>query len=584
MLLLCLAIGTLASELDPQKRYTIIGNYIPIQEDSRVASSDQQFEGDLSSATIVVSREFIDDDGESVFVEFSRGTISNGRVILEGEIGEPMLAKISVEGVFSRTLSALTMLAPQQVVSFTLLDHQAPHAEDWLLLAGTLKLAKNPAKRFTIVGNLAGVDEARNPMPMVTVYGKKFDAEGKRRTSFYGAVLAENNNFLIEGEIDEPRVVQISVSSNEGIVWADTKAIIEPNAVISVVVSSPWAQKLAVTAGSGKHAEIVGTWRMSEEYLATEKALDERFKKVRTRSAIQHREDLNGQASGLEEEVEAAAAKPAFASASQIAPALDCEHILPSEDSISKDKEIAPTKKKSTATLLNEKLFQIRNTKLQEIAMNAKDPFNSLLALELDPFIVLGDHSPSSAALPIYDNLTMLLDEEFVARRVKPARDALAQSVARDANNRKLVAGQKAPSFELPTLSGNEIELSKVLAQAEYVYIDFWASWCGPCIEDFPALKDLYGVYGGDELEILTISVDDTYDAWRDAAETIEFPWIDLGSLGGILTPTPVSYGILHLPAGMLVDTKGCIVQTDIRPAELKKLLAANYGEPPLDE
>ena len=183
--LLCLASWIDASELDPETRYTILGKHISIEQDPRSAigsdaARDQEIEGDLSSATIIVSRNIADDGEEPLFLEFSRGVLSNGRVVLEGELSEPTLAKISVETKGFANLQTLTMLSPGQVVSFALLDQKERFAQDWLVIVETLKLAKNPAKKFRIVGDLTGVDEERYPMPMVLVQGSKFDERGKR--------------------------------------------------------------------------------------------------------------------------------------------------------------------------------------------------------------------------------------------------------------------------------------------------------------------------------------------------------------------------------------------------------------------
>lgn len=586
VILLFFITGTLASELDPEKRYTIIGNYVPIHEDSRDDTNDQNIEGDLSSTTIVVSQGFVD-DGDTIFFEIGRGVISNERLVLEGEIDEPILARISVEGGLSPTLSAVTMLAPKQVVSFTLLDHHDPHTMDWLVLAGTLKLAQNPNKRFTIVGDLTGVDD---PMPIVMIEGTKFDTAGNKIPSFFGTVLAEDKSFFIEGEIDEPRTVDISVLTHEGIFWGGTQAIVEPNAVISVVVSAPWAHELAATAGYGKHANVIGTWRLSKEYLATEALLNETMERVKTGRAIGEMEvseaeyarsgkDITNETQTSEGEHGEARADSSVSS--RPASALGCEHVVSLRDPISTEErhEIGPSRKKPIWVLLNEKLNEIRNVALQDIALNYEDPFNALLALELDPFVVLGDHTASDAALPIYDKLTTLLDEDIVANRVKPAREALALRLARETNHRTIVAGQKAPRFELPTLTGTQVSLSDTLNEAEYLYIDFWASWCGPCIDNFPVLKEVYSTYNKEGFELLTISVDATFEDWEVAANRLELPWLDLGSIGGMTTDVPVSYGIQHLPAGFLVDAKGCIVEKDMRPEQLKQLLEASYGE-----
>lgn len=191
--LLCIAVWSGASEFDPEKRYTIVGKHVPIEEDPRYAAlanplSEGKQEEDLSTATVVVFEETTQDDGETVLVEISRGVVSNGRVILEGEIDEPIFAKITVQTGESKTLSVRTVLAPQQVVSFSLLDHQGRFPPDQMVLVGASRRSKNPSNRFTIVGDLTGVDEEHYPMPTVSVRSLEFDEDGNGFYRNFGTV------------------------------------------------------------------------------------------------------------------------------------------------------------------------------------------------------------------------------------------------------------------------------------------------------------------------------------------------------------------------------------------------------------
>lgn len=588
--LLCLAAWSGASEPDPHKRFTIIGNYIPIEEDPQYASlanplSEEEEGVDLSVATVIVSRETAHKQGEGD--EVAQSSFSNGSVVLEGEIDEPTFAKITVQTGESQTLSLRLLLVPQEVVRFALLDHQGRFPPDQLVLVGSSKLAKNSNNRFTIVGDLAGVDHEQYPMPRVSVRGSEFDEDGNRVFHNFGTVQTNDGSFLIEGEVDEPKFVTISVSSNMGNVWGYTEAIIEPNAVISVVVSARWVNRLAATAGAGKHAELVDTWRMSERYLAKERALDEEFKKLRMGTATPEEDDAQAESANDQTESESLEnsrnteekTESAAAIASIPRPAEGCEHVelqlnSPSEEQI----EVSDAGSQPLWLTLQDDLREIRNTKLQQIAFSSEDPFDSLLALEMDPF-QSSEHKINDAPLRVYEKLMNSLDVDTVARRVKPRYDELAMLVARDKNNRALISGQKAPLFKLPAIEGNEISLTEVLKENEYVYIDFWASWCTPCIEDFPELKTLHASYNEEGFEVLTISVDDTYEDWKEAAEKIEFPWIDVGSLGGTEMETPVAYGVQGIPKGFLVDKEGCILQKDIRPDGLKSELATRYNE-----
>ena len=66
------------------------------------------------------------------------------------------------------------------------------------------------------------------------------------------------------------------------------------------------------------------------------------------------------------------------------------------------------------------------------------------------------------------------------------------------------------------TLEGTELSLSELVGQSDYVLLDFWASWCGPCRRFIPVLRDFYARFGGERLQILSCSVDKDEAAWRE--------------------------------------------------------------------
>jgi len=95
-----LSVATLsvAADTDLTKRFTVIGEYFSIEEDPDYAAyvnplDESKEEVDLSSATVSVSQEDLDDEGQTQTIELARGTFSNGKVVLEGEIQEPTFAK-----------------------------------------------------------------------------------------------------------------------------------------------------------------------------------------------------------------------------------------------------------------------------------------------------------------------------------------------------------------------------------------------------------------------------------------------------------------------------------------------------------
>jgi thiol-disulfide isomerase/thioredoxin len=117
--------------------------------------------------------------------------------------------------------------------------------------------------------------------------------------------------------------------------------------------------------------------------------------------------------------------------------------------------------------------------------------------------------------------------------------------------------GQSAPDVALPLLSpagGGEFTLASL--RGKVVYLDFWASWCGPCRVSFPQLEQLRRDLGPRGFEVLAINVDEVEaDALRFLqAEPVSYPVVRDGS-----GATPGRYGIQGMPTGYLVDRDGVV-------------------------
>ena len=89
-------------------------------------------------------------------------------------------------------------------------------------------------------------------------------------------------------------------------------------------------------------------------------------------------------------------------------------------------------------------------------------------------------------------------------------------------NDAILVPGQKVPEFILADYDGEDKSLYELLADKDMVLIDFWASWCGPCIADFPELKKLHAAYTDEDFEIVGVSIDSTEEAWKEGVDEHE--------------------------------------------------------------
>lgn len=133
--------------------------------------------------------------------------------------------------------------------------------------------------------------------------------------------------------------------------------------------------------------------------------------------------------------------------------------------------------------------------------------------------------------------------------------------------------GQAAPAVQLPQLSSaGEVSLESL--RGKVVYLDFWASWCGPCRISFPQLEQLRNELGPDGFEVLAINVDEVEaDAQRFLSE-VPVSYLVVRDSEGI---TPGTYGILGMPTGYLIDRQGIVreIHQGFRKSDGAQLRAA---------
>ena len=146
-------------------------------------------------------------------------------------------------------------------------------------------------------------------------------------------------------------------------------------------------------------------------------------------------------------------------------------------------------------------------------------------------------------------------------------------------NDKKLVPGQKVPEFTLVNLDGEEVSLFDILEENDTVLIDFWASWCGPCVASFPKLKELRASYGKEGFEIIAVSIDSAKEDWSVGSEEHDIPWINLGELESWDGEVATQYGVHFIPKNYLIDGESCILQKDLPTNLLEAVLMNQYDE-----
>ncbi|GEM_PF-2352130 len=139
----------------------------------------------------------------------------------------------------------------------------------------------------------------------------------------------------------------------------------------------------------------------------------------------------------------------------------------------------------------------------------------------------------------------------------------------------KSEVGSQVANFSVPTKDGGSLSLAQLLEGKKYLYVDFWASWCGPCLAEFPNLKMAYDSYKDKGLEIWGISTDASREKWIAALENKKPVWPQVweGGLKEEQKPSKIQFSVPFLPSTYLLDAKGKIIAKNVRGEDLEKLL-----------
>lgn len=138
--------------------------------------------------------------------------------------------------------------------------------------------------------------------------------------------------------------------------------------------------------------------------------------------------------------------------------------------------------------------------------------------------------------------------------------------------------GNPFVDFTVKKPAGSGLEdarFSELLAGSKMVLLDFWASWCAPCRNEIPTMKEAYAKFHDKGLQIVSVSVDEDQDDWREAMEQEQMPWIQLIDLRENDEAPTYTYSISTIPATFMIQD-GKIIETNLRGEELIRFLEEN--------
>ena len=139
---------------------------------------------------------------------------------------------------------------------------------------------------------------------------------------------------------------------------------------------------------------------------------------------------------------------------------------------------------------------------------------------------------------------------------------------------KKTAIGQPMPTFTMNTPEGQPLNIMDEVKKNKVTILDFWASWCGPCRQEMPNMKELYTNYKDKGLGIVGISLDEDGDAWMEAIKELGLTWPQMSDLKGWQCEAGQMFQVNAIPFMAIVDQNGTIIQKGLRGEELEQFIS----------
>jgi peroxiredoxin len=217
-----------------------------------------------------------------------------------------------------------------------------------------------------------------------------------------------------------------------------------------------------------------------------------------------------------------------------------------------------------------------------------KNTFNTAYAEFMKAFRELAkktilDNSKNPLSIHLFQATLSSLensDLEVILSQASPEflQDPMVKMVKAQMDKSKNVqVGSKCPDLQMNAPDGQPMSLSQYIGKGNYVLIDFWASWCAPCMKELPNVLACYGKYHPKGFDVIGVSLDEDAAAWRAAIEKNRIPWHHMSDLAGWKSIAVSVFSFSGIPHTVLVDPNGIIVAKDLRGETLQSKLAELY-------
>jgi peroxiredoxin len=185
-------------------------------------------------------------------------------------------------------------------------------------------------------------------------------------------------------------------------------------------------------------------------------------------------------------------------------------------------------------------------------------------ASPVTPFIVY-------VTSPVNDDISQL-EARYNALQPVAKETFYGQEIAKLISSSKVgMEGTQAVDFTQNDTANNPVSLSSF--KGKYVLVDFWASWCGPCRHENPAVVAAYNQFKDKNFTILSVSLDQNKDKWKQAIAADNLTWTHVSDLKYWQNEVAQLYHIQSIPANMLIDPTGKIIARNLRGEALYEAL-----------